>query len=138
MARIAADERGTVLYEAPGRVAATLRDLAEVWGADRPGAVCRELTKLHETIERGTLAQLATMAAEGTIPARGEFAVVVGARVGGPTPASEAATENAVRDARAAVARLVAEGSGRSEAARQVAAATGLPRRRLYDVEGRR
>ena len=138
LARIAADERGIVLYEAPGRVAATLRDLVEVCGADRPGAVCREMTKLHETIERGSLGELAAMAAQGAIPARGEFAVVVGAWVGGPAPASAATTEDAVREARAAVARLVAEGSGRSDAARQVAAATGLPRRRLYDVEGRR
>ena len=41
--RIAADERGSVLFEAPGRVAATLRDLGAACGADRPGAVCREL-----------------------------------------------------------------------------------------------
>ena len=50
LAAIAADERGTVLFEAPNRLAATLRDLAAACGADRPGAVCRELTKLHEQI----------------------------------------------------------------------------------------
>jgi 16S rRNA (cytidine1402-2'-O)-methyltransferase len=138
VARIAADERATVLYEAPGRVAATLRDLAVACGADRPAAVCRELTKLHETIERGTLGQLAAMAAEGTIPARGEFALVVGARIAGPGSTSEAPTDDALHSARAEVERLVAAGSGRSEAARRVAAATGLPRRRLYEVEGRR
>jgi 16S rRNA (cytidine1402-2'-O)-methyltransferase len=138
LARVAADERGTVLYEAPGRVAATLLDLAAACGRERPGAVCRELTKLHETIERGTLGQLAAMAAEGAIPARGEFALVVGARVAGPALASGAEKEVAIGEARAEVERLIAEGSGRSEAARRVAAATGLPRRRLYDVEGRR
>lgn len=138
LARIAADERGTILYEAPGRVAATLRDLAAVCGAERPGAVCRELTKIHETIERGTLGQLAAMAAGGAIAARGEFAVVVGARVGGAVGPSAVATAEALGEARAAVERMIAEGSGRSEAARRVAAATGLPRRQLYDVEGRR
>lgn len=138
LARIAADDRGTVLYEAPGRVAGTLADLAETCGADRPGAVCRELTKLHETIERGTLGQLAAMAEEGTIPARGEFALVVGAWPGGGRAPSEAAAADALSHARAEVERLVADGSGRSEAARRVAAATGLSRRRLYDVDGRR
>jgi 16S rRNA (cytidine1402-2'-O)-methyltransferase len=138
LARIAADDRGTVLYEAPGRVAATLADLAEACGHDRAGAVCRELTKLHETIERATLGRLAEMAAEGRIPARGEFSLVVGARPdGGPAP-SEAAAASALLDARAEVERLVGEGRGRSEAARQVAAATGLPRRRLYEVGGHR
>ena len=71
IARIAADERGTVIYEAPGRVAATLRDLAEACGPDRPGAVCRELTKLHETIVRGGLGDLAEAArpdADGASP----------------------------------------------------------------------
>ncbi|MDO8485119.1 MAG: 16S rRNA (cytidine(1402)-2'-O)-methyltransferase [Candidatus Limnocylindrales bacterium] len=138
LARIAADDRGTVVYEAPGRAAGTLADLAATCGADRPAAVCRELTKLHETIERGTLGQLAAMAADGRIPARGEFALVVGAWLGGGAPPSEAAAADALNEARAEVERLVGEGSGRSEAARRVAAATGLPRRRLYNVEGRR
>lgn len=138
LARIAADERATVLYEAPGRVAATLRDLAGACGAERPGAVCRELTKLHETIERDTLGRLAAMAADGSIPARGEFTLVVGARPAGSTTGLEAVTEVAIERARAEVERLIAGGSGRSDAVRRVAAATGLPRRRLYDVEGRR
>ena len=65
------DDRGTVVFEAPGRVAATLRDLAEACDGDRPAAVCRELTKLHETIVRGTLAGLAEAAAVGRDPAEG-------------------------------------------------------------------
>jgi 16S rRNA (cytidine1402-2'-O)-methyltransferase len=137
LARIAADDRGTVLYEAPGRVAATLADLAEACGADRPGAVCRELTKLHESIERGTLEQLRARAADGSIPARGEFALVVGARPGGAASSPEAVAD-ALGEARSEVARLVAAGSGRSEAARRVAAATGLSRRQLYEVDDRR
>lgn len=132
LARIAADDRGTVIYEAPGRVAATLGDLAAACGTDRPGAVCRELTKLHETIVRGTLGQLADMARTGVIPARGEFALVIGAHVAGPVARSEAGDAEALVGARAEVDRLVAAGASRREAARQVAAATGLPRRRLY------
>ena len=79
LARIAADERGTVIYEAPGRVAATLVDLATVCGADRPAAIGRELTKLHEEIVRGTLGELVDRARSGELTLRGEFALVVGA-----------------------------------------------------------
>lgn len=136
LARLAADDRGTVLYEAPGRVAATLADLAAACGPERPGAVCRELTKLHETIERATLGELAALAEAGRIPARGEFTLVVGAWAGARPQPSEAEVADTLAEARAEVERLVGEGSGRSEAARRVAAATGLPRRRLYDVHG--
>ena len=82
LARIAADERATVVYEAPNRVAATLRDLAAACGVDRPGAVCRELTKVHETVTRASLGALAEMATAGEIPPRGEFVLVVGQRTG--------------------------------------------------------
>jgi 16S rRNA (cytidine1402-2'-O)-methyltransferase len=133
LARIATDERGSVVYEAPGRVAATLRDLADACGAERAAAVCRELTKIHETIERGTLGRLAAMAADGEIPARGEFVLVIGARAGSPPEASEAAA-TALDHARAAVAALIASGTSRSEAARRVAATSGLSRRQLYDA----
>ena len=78
LARIAADERGAIVFEAPNRVAGTLRDLADACGPDRPAAVCRELTKLHETVSRGTLGELAEAAGNGAIPARGEFVLVVG------------------------------------------------------------
>ncbi|MGZ8515206.1 MAG: 16S rRNA (cytidine(1402)-2'-O)-methyltransferase [Candidatus Limnocylindrales bacterium] len=132
LTRLAADDRATVLYEAPGRVAATLADLAAVCGSDRPGAVCRELTKIHETIDRGPLGDLATAAADGQIPARGEFTLVVGQWAGTPPPVSAEVAADTFRDARAQVERLVADGVGRSEAARRVAAATGLPRRQLY------
>ncbi|HET8785451.1 MAG TPA: 16S rRNA (cytidine(1402)-2'-O)-methyltransferase [Candidatus Limnocylindrales bacterium] len=131
VAAIAADPRGTVLFEAPGRVATTLRDLAAACGAERPGAVARELTKLHERIERGTLGELAAAAADGRIPARGEFVIVVGM---GDRPARTTADDLVA--ARAAVERLVEEGVARGEAARRVAADTGLPRRRLYGSTG--
>ena len=130
LARIAADERGTVLFEGPNRVAATLRDLAAACGDDRPGAVCRELTKLHEQIARGSLGVLSALLADGTIPARGEFVLVVGAgRAADRTPVGASGADEA---ARAEVERLVASGVARGEAARRVAAATGIPRRRLY------
>ena len=100
IARIAADDRGTVIYEAPTRVAATLRDLADACGEDRPGAVCRELTKVHETVDRGVLGDLAALAATGDIPARGEFVLVVGARIGGEAVSAEAeATADAALEA---------------------------------------
>ncbi len=134
IARLAADERGTVIYEAPGRVAATLRDLAAACGADRSAAICRELTKLHEEILRAPLGELARRAAEGELSLRGEFAIVVGAQPGGrpATAASEAAAGDALDAARVEVEVLVASGTSRGDAARLVAAATGIPRRRLY------
>lgn len=137
LARIAADERAAVLFEAPARLAATLRDLVTACGADRPAAVCRELTKLHETIERGTLADLADAAATGRIPARGEFVLVVGHAPGGiAQPGVQAAAAvDALDAARAEVERLVASGVARGDAARRVAAATGLSRRSLYAAE---
>ena len=137
LARIAADQRGSVLFEAPGRVAATLRDLAAACGGERRAAVCRELTKIHESIVRGRLDELAAAARDGAIPARGEFVLVVGG-VEGTQRGSAAHDEAAAERARADVERLVGEGTARGEAARRVAAATGIPRRRLYGVSRER
>ena len=140
IARIAADERGTVIYEAPGRVAATLLDLAAACGAERPAAIGRELTKLHEEIVRGSLGELADRARSGELTLRGEFALVVGAwtaarieveSAGGSAVETAAEVETA---ALADVERRVAAGASRGDAARTVAAETGIPRRRLYRV----
>ena len=110
LSRIAADDRGTVLYEAPTRVAATLHDLVAVYEPDRTGAVCRELTKLHESIVRGSLGDLAAAAGtDGGIPARGEFAIVVGDWRGG-RPADPADEATALAEAQAEVEALVASG----------------------------
>jgi 16S rRNA (cytidine1402-2'-O)-methyltransferase len=138
VARIAADERATILFEAPTRVAATLLDLAAACGLDRSVAVCRELTKVHEEIARGSLGELATLARNGLLTLRGEFALVVGAHAGstGGPPAAEAV--DALRAARAEVEHLVGEGVARGEAARRVAASRGLPRRRLYEAPDHR
>jgi 16S rRNA (cytidine1402-2'-O)-methyltransferase len=127
LAAIAADTRGCVIFEAPGRVAGTLRDLVAACAEARSGAVARELTKMHEQIVRSTLAELAAAVDAGSIPARGEFVLVVGMG-----EAREAPREDAVATALAAVDRLVAEGVARGEAARRVAAESGVPRRRLY------
>jgi len=152
LARLAADARTTVVFEAPGRLAATLADLAAACGADRAGAVCRELTKLHEEVVRGELGALAAAAAAGEIAARGEMVIVIGDAAAGAAGAAVAGTAgagatgagpgaghrasgpdaDALAAARAEVDRLVASGAARGDAARRVAAATGLPRRRLY------
>ncbi len=132
LARIASDDRATVLYEAPTRLAATLRDLAAACGGDRAAAVCRELTKLHEQIVRGTLAELAGRVADGTIAARGEIAIVVGPAPSEQTAEAAAAGEASLSTARAEVASRVAAGERPSAAAKAVSAETGVPRRRLY------
>ena len=132
LARLAADERTTILFEAPGRTAATLRDLAALCGDERRGALCRELTKLHEEVRRGPLAELAADAQRR--PPRGEVTLVVAGR---GTMASDERSEPTADDlaaARRSVDALVAGGSSRAAAAKRVAAETGLPRRDLYDA----
>ncbi|HUQ44900.1 MAG TPA: SAM-dependent methyltransferase, partial [Candidatus Limnocylindria bacterium] len=131
LARIAADDRATVIYEAPTRLAATLRDLAVACGAERKAAVCRELTKLHEQIARGPLGELQAAVAAGEIPARGEIAIVVAA--GQPLDQRDpAGSAGDLEAALAMVDALVEGGSPRGEAAKTVAATTGIPRRHLY------
>ena len=131
LARLASDERGSVLFEAPNRLAATLSDLAVVCG-DRPGAVCRELTKLHEEIVRGTLPELAAAAAAGGIDERGELVIVVGWWPEGVGHRSQEEQADALGAARADVERRVAAGEARGTAAKAVSAETGIPRRQLY------
>ena len=128
--RICADERTTVLFEAPGRAAATLRDLAVACGADRRVALARELTKLHEEFWRGTLGELAGRAVE--TPPRGEVTIIVAGLLEG----DNARPSVSLDDARADVDRLVGEGMSRSSAAREVASRTGLPRRELFRSGG--
>jgi 16S rRNA (cytidine1402-2'-O)-methyltransferase len=134
LSRIAADDRACVIYEAPSRVPATLADLATATGGERRAAVCRELTKLFEEVVRGSLAELASQAATGAITLRGEFVLVVEAATGRGETSKRTAGERpaSMAEARAEVDRLVAGGARRSDAARQVAAATGLARQELY------
>jgi 16S rRNA (cytidine1402-2'-O)-methyltransferase len=116
-----ADEPGTlVLYEAPHRVAAALDDILAVLG-DRRLAVCRELTKLHEEVFRGTVSEAQR---HFTAP-RGEFTLVIAGRGSREKPAVTEDTEEQLL-------RLRREGATAREAVAAVAGATGLPRRELY------
>jgi 16S rRNA (cytidine1402-2'-O)-methyltransferase len=124
LARICADERATVLFEAGGRTAATLAELAATCGPDRQAAVARELTKLHEDVWRGTMAELAARATDEGV--RGAVTIVIG-------PVGEASPEQVdLSVGRSEVDRLVSAGLTRSAAAREVARRTGLPRRDLF------
>jgi 16S rRNA (cytidine1402-2'-O)-methyltransferase len=130
LARIAGDDHGAVIFEAPTRLAGTLRDLVATCGAERGAAVCRELTKLHEQIVRAPLEDLLAAVTSGEIPKRGEVVIVI-APSNATTPTRDG-QRVALADGRAQVDGLVAGGLARSEAARRVAAATGLSRRTLY------
>jgi 16S rRNA (cytidine1402-2'-O)-methyltransferase len=135
LARIASDERGSVIYEAPNRVAATLVDLAAACGRERTGAIARELTKLHEEILRAPLGELADRARTGELTLRGEFVLVVGWSSKATSGTGVDPAEDSLEAALAEVDRRVADGSARGDAARAVADATGIPRRRLYRVD---
>ena len=121
-----ADEgRTLVLFEAPHRLVALLEDLLTELG-DRPVAVTRELTKRHEQ-QVGPCLSAALAHFRATAP-QGEFTLVVG---GAPAAAAPVVASDAA-NLRASLAELIASGLSRSEAARQLAQQTGLPRRELY------
>ncbi|MEU0251998.1 16S rRNA (cytidine(1402)-2'-O)-methyltransferase [Streptomyces sp. NPDC006184] len=124
--REVADERRTLVYfEAPHRLDDTLAAMAEVFGAGRRAAVCRELTKTYEEVRRGPLDELARWAAEGV---RGEITVVVeGAPDTGPEEVGPAELVRRVRDREEA-------GERRKEAIAAVAAEAGLPKRVVFDA----
>ncbi len=114
------ERRTMVFFEAPSRLADTLAAMADAFGPERPAAVCRELTKLHEEVVRDGLGALAEWATGGV---RGEIVVVVG---------GAAAREVSAEDAVAQVQRMVAGGIRLKDAAAEVAAQTGLSSRDLY------
>ncbi|MCX5265370.1 16S rRNA (cytidine(1402)-2'-O)-methyltransferase [Streptomyces sp. NBC_00199] len=124
--RDVADERRTLVYfEAPHRLDDTLAAMAEVFGADRRAAVCRELTKTYEEVKRGPLGELAEWAAEGV---RGEITVVVtGAPERGPEELDATELVRRVRVREEA-------GERRKEAIAAVAAEGGLPKREVFDA----
>jgi 16S rRNA (cytidine1402-2'-O)-methyltransferase len=124
LAAVAAERRTVVLYEAPHRLPRTLADLASVCGDDRPVAVARELTKLHEEVWRGTLGEAAAWAVER--PPRGELVVVIDGAPGAPPPDDDALVD--------ALSVELAAGSSARDAARAVAARLGVPRRHAYDL----
>ncbi|NJC69407.1 16S rRNA (cytidine(1402)-2'-O)-methyltransferase [Planosporangium thailandense] len=124
--RLSAEPRTLVFFEAPHRVQDTLADLAAAFGPDRPAALCRELTKLHEEIRRAPLGELASSAVED--PPRGEITLVVAG-----APAAPAARPTAA-DLVAEVAAREAAGTPRKDAIAAVAAERGVPRRELYNA----
>lgn len=124
LAAVAAERRTVVLYEAPHRLARTLADLAAACGPGRRVVVARELTKLHEELWRGTLAEAAAWAAEREPP--GEMVLVV-AGAPAPGPPSDA-------DVVAALEAELATGASARDAARAVAARLNVPRRRAYGL----
>jgi 16S rRNA (cytidine1402-2'-O)-methyltransferase len=117
---LAAESRTLVFFEGPSRIADTLTALAEAFGADRQAAVCRELTKLHEEVRRGSLNELATWAMNGV---RGEIVIVV---------AGAAATQVTPERALTELLDRVSGGERLKDASRAVAEATGLSARDLY------
>jgi len=121
------DERRTmVFFESPRRLAKTLADMAAAFGPGRSAAVCRELTKTHEEIRRGSLEELERWASHGVL---GEITLVI---AGAPAPGDRGAGD--ARDAAAKVAAAEQAGSTRKEAITLVAAELGLPRREVYDA----
>jgi 16S rRNA (cytidine1402-2'-O)-methyltransferase len=122
-AELAAEPRTLVFFEAGRRAGATLAELAAAFGPDRRAVACRELSKTHEEIRRGTLAELAAWADGGLL---GEVTLVVagGARAPAMDPAA-AAAEVAAREA---------AGTPRKEAIAAVAAESGLRKREVYDA----
>jgi 16S rRNA (cytidine1402-2'-O)-methyltransferase len=123
LASLAGERRTAVFFESPRRLAACLSDAVDQLGGDRRAAVCRELTKVHEEVVRGSLAELATWAADGVL---GEITVVLA----GATPRADLPTLVAEVEA------LTASGVGVKDACAQVITATpGAPsRRELYDA----
>jgi 16S rRNA (cytidine1402-2'-O)-methyltransferase len=122
---LAREERTMVFFEAPHRTEAALAAMAEAFGGERAGAVCRELTKTHEEVRRGPLAELVTWASEGV---RGEVTIVVA----GADAQAEVGTDP--ESLRAAVAEEEAAGATRKEAIADVARRAGVPKREVYDL----
>ncbi|WP_100836639.1 16S rRNA (cytidine(1402)-2'-O)-methyltransferase [Kitasatospora fiedleri] len=125
LAQVAAEPRTMVFFEAPHRIAETLAAMAQAFGADRPAAVCRELTKTYEEVRRGPLAELAAWAADGV---RGEITVVV---AGAPPAAPE---EVGPAELARRVAAREEAGERRKEAIAAVAAELGLRKSVVFDA----
>ncbi len=123
LAALAAEPRTAVVYESPRRVVATLGDLVAVCGADRPIALARELTKVHEEVVRGPVGEV--LAGLGGADPRGECVIVVGG-----APASDAPPTPEALDA--AVLEQLAAGASTRDAAAVVSARLGVPRREAY------
>jgi len=119
---LASEPRTMVFFEAPHRAAVTLSAMAQAFGADRPGAVCRELTKTYEEVRRGPLQELADWA---TSEVRGEMTLVIG---GATEPAVD--LESAAKEA----INLAAGGMALKAAITQVAEQHGVAKNALYEL----
>ena len=120
-----AQARTLILYESPHRLRATLRDLGDCLGKDRHIVLARELTKLHEEFWRGTIEE--AIAHYTQQEPRGEFTLVIA----GAELAMPVLSEDALK---AELQQLMAQGVSRSQATRQLAQLTKLPRRQLYQL----
>lgn len=116
------ESRTMIFFESPNRLTVTLTDMVDAFGGARRIVVCRELTKLHEEVRRGTAAELAAWAADGV---RGEICIVV---------AGAAARTVDLRTGVQEVLLLTATGERLKDASASVAEATGLSRRELYEA----
>ena len=123
--RLQGEERTMVFHEAPHKLRATLSDMAEILG-DRPVALCRELTKLHEETLRTTLSAAVALYAERE--PRGEYVLVVA----GARPMEEPAVT--LEEGVSRVQRLREDGIKMKEAVRSVAGQTALNKNELYDA----
>jgi len=124
LAQLVAEPRTMVFFEAPHRLAATLTSMASVLGEDRPGAVCRELTKTYEEVRRGGLAELAAWADEGV---RGEITIVV-------SGAGAAGGDATIDDVLPEILERVADGERLKDVCREVAGRSGLSTKELYEA----
>jgi len=124
IAAIADEERTILIHESPHRLAATVTELVDACGPERPVAVARELTKLHEEIWRGTLKEAADWFAEK--PVRGEVVVVIG---GAPATSRSGIGDDELGTY---LARLLGSGSGVRDAAAAAASELGVSKRRAY------
>ncbi len=126
LAETAAEQRTMVFFESPHRTQSTLEAMAEVWGSDRRGAVCRELTKTYEEVRRGTVAELAAWARDSEHGVRGEVTIVVA----GAEPVHTTYTRADLRE-------LVDERTddmSRKDAITEVAALTGVRKREVFEA----
>ena len=120
------EQRTMIFYEAPHKLLATLEDMAQVFGQNRPISLCRELTKLHEEVVRTTLGQAVEKYTQN--PPKGEFVLVL---AGAPEVKKQEATAD---DAAQRVAQLMEEGFSRKDAVKQTAKELDLPKNVVYDA----
>ena len=125
LAEFMRESRTIILYEAPHRVRQTLQDFVESFGSEREIVLARELTKLHEEIWRGTLAN-AILYYQDKEP-KGEYTIILGGVAETPLVLSEDALKAELQE-------LLKQGLTRSQATRQLSQQTSLPRRQLYQL----